>query len=104
MTRRIMMLAVAASVALGAAQAFAHDEYRIIGTIAAIKSSQLEVKSREGKMVTIKVDGETLVYRDNKKVGAAELKAGRHVVVDALGDSLADLLALEVRIIASLPK
>lgn len=104
MTRRIMMLVMAAMVVLGAAQAFAHDEYRIIGTIAALRNSQLQVKSREGKTVAIKLDGETLVYRDNKKVGAAELKTGQHVVVDALGDSITDLLAVEVRIIAALPK
>ena len=104
MTRRIMILAIVAMVALGAAQVFAHDEYRIIGTIAAMKNSHLEVKSREGKMVTIKVDGETLVYRDNKKVDATELRTGRYVVVDALGDTVTDLLAVEVRIIAALPR
>ena len=99
-----MMVLIAAMVALGAAQAFAHDEYRIIGTIVVRQDSKLEVKSKEGKMFSVKMDGETLVYRDNKKVNAAELRAGRHVVVDALGDSLADLFAVEVRIIASLPK
>jgi len=99
-----MMLVIAATVALGAAQAFAHDEYRIIGTIVSRQNARLELKSREGKMVSVKLDGETLVYRDNKKIDVAELKAGRHVVVDALGDTVADLLALEVRIIAALPK
>lgn len=104
MTRRIMMLAIAAIVALGAAQALAHDEYRIIGTITTRQKSQLQVKSREGKMYSMKVDGETLIYRDNKKVPATELSAGRYVVVDALGDSEADLVAVEVRLIASLPR
>lgn len=104
MTQRIVILAVSMMVAMGVGRAFAHDEFRIIGTIAAVKNAQLEVKSREGKIVTMKVDGETLVYRDNKKVGAAELKAGRYVVVDALGDTMADLLAVEVRLIAALPK
>jgi len=104
MTRRIMMLAMAAMVALGAAQAFAHDEYRIIGTIVSRQNTKLELKSREGKMWAVKLDGETLVYRDNKKVDTAELKAGRYVVVDALGDTITDLLAVEVRIIAALPK
>lgn len=104
MTRRIMILALAAVVTFGAVQAFAHDEYRIIGTVTAWQNSQLAVKSREGKMFSIKLDGETGVYRDSKKVAAAELKAGRYVVVDALGDSEADLLALEVRIIAALPR
>jgi len=52
----------------------------------------------------IKVNDTTLVYRDNKKVARAELKAGRFVVVDALGDTIEDSLALEVRIVPSLPK
>lgn len=104
MTRRIVIMVIAATVTLWAAQALAHDEYRIIGTIVVRQDSKLEVKSKEGKMFSVKMDGETLVYRDNKKVDVAELRAGRHVVVDARGDNLADLLAVEVRIIASLPK
>lgn len=104
MTRRIMMGLVAGLIGLGATQVSAHDEYRIIGTIAAKKGAQLDVKRRDGKMFSVKVDGETLVYRDNKKIAATELVAGRHVVVDALGDSEADLLAVEIRIVASLPK
>ena len=104
MTRRIMMFAIAAMMTLGAAQAFAHDEYRIIGTVVGRQDAQLQVKSREGKMYSMKVDGETLVYRDNKKVPATELRAGRYVVVDALGDSEADLVVVEVRLIASLPR
>jgi len=35
-------------------------------------------------------------------VAASELKAGRSVVVDALGDSEADLLALEVKIVPAI--
>lgn len=104
MTRRLIILVMATMATLGAAQAFAHNEYRIIGTIVLWKDAQLEIKSREGKMVSIAVTGETVVYRDNKKVNAAELKAGHHVVVDALGDSYRDLEAVEVRIIPSLPK
>jgi RNase P/RNase MRP subunit p29 len=99
-----MMALVAAVIGLGVAHVSAHDEYRIIGTIAARKGAQLDVKRRDGKMLSVKVDGETLVYRDNKKIAATELMAGRHVVVDALGDSEADLLAVEIRIVASLPK
>ena len=104
MTRRIIILAMAVVVGLGAAQAFAHDEYRIIGTVVGRQDAQLQVKSREGKMYSMKVDGGTLVYRDNKKVPATELRAGRYVVVDALGDSEADLVVVEVRLIASLPR
>ena len=75
-----------------------------IGTITTAQAKQIQVKNREGKTMTMKVDQGTLVMRDGKKVGPAELKAGRFVVVDALGDSLDDLLAVEVRIVPALPK
>jgi hypothetical protein len=47
----------------------------------------------------IAIDKQTLVSRDKKKVDVAELKSGRYVVVDAIGDTEADLLALEVRLV-----
>ena len=99
-----LAIAVAVALVLTAAGLHAHDEFRIIGTITAAQPTQLQVKSREGKALSIKVNDETLVYRDNKKVTRAELKAGRFVVVDALGDTIDDSLALEVRIVPSLPK
>jgi hypothetical protein len=97
-------IAIVIAMLLAGASARAHDEFRIIGTITAAQPTQVQVKSREGKMLAIKVNDETLVFRDNKKVGKAELKAGRFVVVDALGDTIEDSLALEVRIVPSLPK
>jgi hypothetical protein len=44
-----------------------------------------------------------LISRDNKKVVPAELKDGSTVVVDALGDTYDDLLALEVRLVPPIP-
>ena len=99
-----LLLAAAILLVLAATVARAHDEFRIIGTITAAQATQIQVKSREGKTLSIKVNDETLVYRDNKKVARAELKAGRFVVVDALGDTIEDSLALEVRLVAALPK
>jgi hypothetical protein len=45
---------------------------------------------------------DTLIYRDKQKVAATELKVGRSVVVDALGDSFDDLVALEVNIVPAI--
>jgi hypothetical protein len=102
----MIMLAVAAALMLGTIGLGAHEEFRVIGTITKRQDAQVEMRSREGKLVSMKLDGETLVYRDNRKVDASQLQAGRHVVADVLGDSLEDanLLALELRLIASLPK
>ena len=103
MKPRILIAAVIVMV-LAATIARAHDEYRIIGTITGAEARQIQVKDRQGKTLSMKVDQGTLVMRDNKKVERTELKAGRFVVVDALGDSLDDLLAVEVRIVPALPK
>jgi hypothetical protein len=99
-----ILLAAAVVMLLAATSARAHDEYRIIGTITGAETRQIQVKDRQGKTLSMKVDQGTLVMRDNKKVERTELKAGRFVVVDALGDSLDDLLAVEVRIVPALPK
>lgn len=45
------------------------------------------------------MDKNTLVTHDKKEVPLSELKHGRSVVVQALGDDETDLLALEVRLV-----
>jgi len=104
MTRRIFSLVTLTILVFCATQVLAHDEYRIIGTVTAFQNSQLQVKDRQGKTFTVKVNTETYIHRDKEKqkVAASELKAGRSVVVDALGDSEADLVAAEVRIVPAI--
>lgn len=82
-----------------AAELSAHDQFRIIGTLTKAQPTSLEVRTKEGKTVAIEVNKETLVTRDRKKVEFGELKTGGSVVVDALGDTFDDLVALEVRIV-----
>jgi hypothetical protein len=99
MTRRLMLVAVLAVLVLGTT-ASGHDEYRIIGTVTAVTASTLKVKqTKDGKILSMQMDGETIVTRDRKKVDRAELKTGLNVVVDARGDSLEDLEVLEVRLV-----
>jgi hypothetical protein len=102
---RRWVLAIAAVVALtAAAPAFAHDNFRIIGTLAKREKFAIQVKDAAGKTTLIKLDKQTEVSRDKKKIDAAELKAGLSVVVDAYGDSEADLLALEIRVVPPIGK
>jgi hypothetical protein len=104
MRRRILSLVSLMVLVLCATRLLAHDEFRIIGTITSLRSSQLQVKNREGKTFSIKLNTETYIHRDKEKEKApvSELKMGRSVVVDALGDSEADLLAVEVRIVPAI--
>lgn len=102
MTRRLMIAALAAVCISSARPAGAHEDYRIIGTIAAVTATTLDVKqTKDGKTIGMDMDDATVVTRDKTKVTVKELKPGLHVVVDARGDSLEELLIVAVRIVPS---
>lgn len=102
MVRRISIIAALALVAFAIMPLSAHDDYRVIGVVTKVQATKLDVKTKEGKNFSIAMNKETSVIRNKKKVGASELKAGQSVVVDATGDSEADLLALDVRIVPAI--
>lgn len=85
----------------GAAQLSAHEEFRIIGTLTKheAQASKIWVRSRTGKTVSIRLDKQTAISRDKKKVDAAALRAGQSLVIDAYGDTEDDSLAIEIRIV-----
>ena len=100
MTRRLIIVIGVVAMMLGVAPVWAHDDYRIIGTVLKVSAGKLDVKqTKDGKTISMKTDAATIVTRDKKKVSSAELKTGTNVVVDARGDSLEDLVVLEVRIV-----
>src|SRR5215216_5506948 len=98
MIRRLFMLAALALLVSGIAQLAAHDRFRVIGTITKHQNSTIDVKNRDAKTTSIRLDKQTKITRDKKKVDTSELKVGRSVVVEAYGDNESDLLALEIRI------
>lgn len=78
----------------------AHEDFRIIGTVAKVTDTTLDVKqTKDGKIIAMRMSKTTVVTRDKKKVDRAELKVGAHVVADARGDSLKDLWIREVRLV-----
>jgi hypothetical protein len=100
MTRRLMMTMGLATLLAFAAPLAAHDDYRFIGTVVRIPAGKLDVKqTKDGKIISMKTDSATIVTRDKKKVANSELRVGANVVVDARGDSLQDLLVLEVKLV-----
>ncbi len=96
--KRLIIALLAVPVLAGSAVS-AHDEFRIIGTVASYKANVLAVKKKEGQTVSIRLDKQTLITKDKKKVVPADLTAGLTVVVDAYGDFEDDSLALEIRIV-----
>jgi hypothetical protein len=84
---------------LVAPRLIAHDEYRIIGKVTRLTQSSIAVENTNSKTMAARIDKQTEITRDKKKVALSELKVGQSVVVDALGDNESDLLAIEIRIV-----
>jgi hypothetical protein len=80
----------------------AHDDFRIIGTLEKHQGSTISVKKNTGRVVAIRIDKQTGISQDKKKVDATALKVGQSVVVDAYGDREDDSLALEIRIVPAI--
>lgn len=99
MIRRLAVTVAILMLVVGTTRLRAHDDFRIIGTLARHQDSKIEVKSRTGKTVSIRLDKQTAISRDKKKVDATALKVGQSLVVDAYGDTEDDSLALEIRIV-----
>jgi hypothetical protein len=97
--RAVVMLAVLIA---GTDVLSAHEDFRVIGTVTRHQASAIGVKKKDGKVASIRLDKQTMISRDGKKVDAAEIKVGTSVVVDAYGDSEEDLLALEIRIVPAI--
>jgi hypothetical protein len=103
MVKRLMGVVLAGLVMCSAATLSAHDEYRIIGTVVKITATQIDVKQmKDGKTIRIVVDKQTKVTKDKKPAAFNQIKAGGSVVVEALGDSLSDLQALEIRLVPAI--
>ena len=102
MTRRLVMLLMMTMVLVGASVVSAHEDLRVIGTLMKVQNSNIEVKNKAGKTISIRLDKQTEISQDKKKVDVTELKVGRSLVVDAYGDSEQDLLALEIRIVPAI--
>ncbi|HUQ86595.1 MAG TPA: hypothetical protein VM096_03490 [Vicinamibacterales bacterium] len=91
-------------VALAAAPLSAHDRYRIVGTVTKLTADEITVKQvKDNAVVEMDHDKKTKVTRDNKAAKLSDIKVGSSVVIDALGDSILDLVVLEIKIVPAIP-
>ena len=84
MTRRFLLLGVLAAalllpVAVGAHEGHLHN---VLGTVASVQGSQLEIKARDGKVVLVTLDAKTAITRGKAKLDAKALVVGERVSVD----------------------
>ncbi|MGE0393425.1 MAG: hypothetical protein AB7P67_07650 [Vicinamibacterales bacterium] len=102
--RRDFLILTLTALLFGLVPVSAHDDYRILGTVSKVTATALDVKQRDGATVAIAMDSATRVTRDRKKVDRSEIKVGVDVAVDATGDSLQDLVAVDVMLVPATTK
>ena len=87
----------------------AHDEFRFIGVVTKMDAAKNRVsvrfKEANGTMETVEIAilETTEITRDKKPVPKSQLRAGVHVVVDALGDDYDNLDGVHIRIVPAPP-
>lgn len=85
MTKKCLFGVVLATMLFIPVTAWAHEghAHKVLGTIAAVSDTQLDVKTTDGKTVAIVLDAKT-VYRQGKvRTDAKMLKLGERVVIEA---------------------
>lgn len=78
----------------------AHEKFKIVGTVVALKKDEIAVKAIDGATYEIDMDdGAVITDKNHKKVDRALLKVGEKVVVLALGHDMFDLEAFEIQLV-----
>ena len=82
-TNWIVALAITAALALPVV-ALAHEGHvhKAPGTVASINGEHVEIKTTDGKNLTVMLDKKTTVTRGKEKLDATALKVGERVSVD----------------------
>jgi hypothetical protein len=96
MSRQLKAALLAATFLFAASGAIAHEEFRVVGTIERLDPEGIAVKTTEGKTITVRFGAPTRFWRGEERAPEVQLRRGESVEVRAWGDTVEDLLALEV--------
>jgi len=100
--RRSLAATFLASLILLTIPAAAHEEFRVVGTVTKAARTGVEIRIADGRIIPVRFDVVTRVWRGEERVADTELRTGGRVDIRAIGDSLEeDLLALEVHIVGA---
>jgi len=94
----LIVLALAVPAAVMAHEGHAH---KILGTITAIAGEKVELKTPEGKTVTVTVNAKTTYARGKTKVDATALKVGERIVAEVASEKA--MVASSVTMAAAVP-
>ena len=103
MTRRWIIGGLLALALIVPAAARAHEghAHKVLGTISAVQANRVELKTPEGKMVTVTVNAKTTYARGRQKVDASALKVGERIVAEVASEK--DMIATSVMLAAAVP-
>jgi hypothetical protein len=94
----VLIIAVAFT---GVARAHEGHAHKVMGTVTARHDNQVELKTRDGKVVTIVLNENTSFARGKQKVAGDVVKVGERVVVEVAGEK--DMTAKTVTLAAATP-
>ena len=95
---RPILALFAAAALLFAAPALAHDEVPVAGQVTAVSAKSVSIKTRDGRVVTLEVDGNTRVMAGSQRGALKDVKVGQAVKALGFGDSVNDLVAIDLTI------
>jgi hypothetical protein len=98
---RLTKIAIAATFALALAPLVsAHEghDHKIMGTVAAVHDTSVDVKGADGKTSTVTLNDKTKILQGTTAVKAVDIKEGTRVVITATGGGKDPFVAKEVRI------
>lgn len=91
MMRKLRSLALLTALAVLAAPAvlWAHGKGHVMGTVAAVDATHLEIKTKEGKTVTVTLNDKTKYKKGDAEGASADVKPGMKVSVHLADDGSA---------------
>lgn len=104
MKRLVTAVLAGVTVLVASAPLAAHDQYHVVGVITKRQPMVIVVKPDGPIASSIELEKHTVIVRDDKQVDAKELKVGTTVVVDALGDTPENMVAVFIRIVPPIKK
>ena len=78
------LAAVLAFAGPGTVAAHEGHTHKVLGTVASVQGNHVEVKTTDGKSVTVMLDAKTKITRGTEKLDASAIKVGGRVSIDAM--------------------
>lgn len=103
MTKKWIFGAVLAAALVIPAAARAHEghAHKVMGTVTALNANRVDLKTPDGKTITVTLNAKTTFARGKQKVDGTVVKVGERVVVEVASEK--DMIATTVTLAVPTP-